>query len=296
MKEIVEHYKKVHKIGLNLKSFDGRDFPFEEFENEFKTFSMFKEKKLTVLKDIFSGKKDQERFQDIFKELKQSDDIILIFEEGKPDSRTSLYKFLKKYGKSQEFKPLEGANLRKWVEDQFARLGTNITKEGLEKLILSAGNDSWQLSNEIKKLASFKRKGKVELKDVDLLVKPKFETDIFRTIDAIAQKRRKAALILIHKHLEKGDNPLYLLTMINFQFRNLLMVKDLMEKNQPYYNIQKITGLHPFVVRKSYEQAGSFSLENLKKIYRKIFEVDLAIKRGKMGAEAALDLLLADLI
>lgn len=293
LREIIEHYKKVHKTGLNFKSFEGKEFPFEDFENESKTSSMFKEKKLTILKNIFSDKKNQEKFIEILKGLKQTDDIILIFEEGKPDSRTLLYKFLKKHSKSQEFESLEGVTLGKWLKDQFVKLGADITQEALERLILSAGNDSWQLSNEVKKLASFKRKGKVETKDVDLLVKPRIESDIFRTIDAIAQKRRKTALVLIHKHLEKGDNPLYLLTMINFQFRNLLMIKDLMEKNQPYCTIQKITGLHPFVIKKSYEQAGSFSLKDLKKIYQKIFEADLAIKRGKMGAETALDLLLS---
>ncbi len=293
LREIIEHYKKVHKTGLNFKSFEGKEFPFEDFENESKTSSMFKEKKLTVLKNIFSDKKNQEKFIEILKGLRQADDIILIFEEGKPDSRALLYKFLKKHSKSQEFKLLEGATLEKWLKDQFVKLGADINQEALGKLILSAGNDSWQLSNEVKKLASFKRKGKVEAKDVDLLVKPRIESDIFKTIDAIAQKKRKAALVLIHKHLEKGDNPLYLLTMINFQFRNLLMIKDLMEKNQPYYTIQKITGLHPFVVKKSYEQASSFSLRELKKIYQKIFEADLAIKRGKMGAEVALDLLLS---
>jgi len=296
LREITEHYKKVHKTGLNFKSFEGKEFPFEDFENESKTSSMFKEKKLVVLKNIFSDKKNQEKFLKILKGLGQTDDIILIFEEGKPDSRTLLYKFLKKHSKSQEFEPLKGARLKKWLRDQFTELGADITQEALDKLILSVGSDSWQLSKEAEKLASFKMKDKVEAEDIDLLVKPRIETDIFRTIDAIAQKKRKTALVLIHKHLEKGDNPLYLLAMINFQFRNLLVIKDLIERNQPYHAIQKVSGLHPFVVRKSYQQAGSFSLEDLKKIYQKIFEADLAVKRGKMGAEAALDLLLSGLI
>ena len=179
LREIIEHYKKVHKTGLNFKLFEGKEFPFEDFENESKTSSMFKEKKLTILKNIFSDKKNQEKFIEILKGLKQADDIILIFEEGKPDSRTLLYKFLKKHSKSQEFEPLGGATLEKWLKDQFVKLGADITQEALGKLILSVGNDSWQLSNEVKKLASFKRKGKVEAKDVDLLVKPRIESDIF---------------------------------------------------------------------------------------------------------------------
>ena len=92
--------------------------------------------------------------------------------------------------------------------------------------------------------------------------------------------------------MEKGDNPLYLLSMINYQFKNLLIVKDLMGKQRPYYFIQKITRLHPFVVKKSYQQAGKFTFSELKKIYWKIFQADLDIKTGKINPETALDLLI----
>jgi len=130
---------------------------------------------------------------------------------------------------------------------------------------------------------------------VELMVKPKIEADIFKTIDALAQRNKKQALYLIRKHLEKGDPPLYILSMINFQFRNLLVVKDLIERQKPYYAILKITKLHPFVVRKSYEQAGKFTLPELKKIYQKIFQADLSIKTGRMEPETALDLFLTEL-
>ena len=135
----------------------------------------------------------------------------------------------------------------------------------------------------------------IEVKDVELLVKPKIETDIFKTIDAIASKNKKQALELLHKHLEKGDSPLYLLTMINFQFRNLLIIKDLIRKGRPFYTFQKATSLHPYVVKKSYSQTQRFTIEELKKIYLKIFQVDLAVKTGKAEPETALDLLIAEI-
>jgi len=80
--------------------------------------------------------------------------------------------------------------------------------------------------------------------------------------------------------------------MINYQFRNLLLVKDLIEKREPYSAILRKSQLHPFVVRKSLAQARSFSLPELKKIYQKIFQADLSIKTGKTEAKAALDILI----
>ena len=79
--------------------------------------------------------------------------------------------------------------------------------------------------------------------------------------------------------------------MVAYQFRNLLIIKELMEKGEPYGAIAKKSGLHPFVVQKTYYLCNQFSLLELKKIYNKIFQTDADIKIGKIEPELALDLL-----
>jgi DNA polymerase-3 subunit delta len=293
LQEIIASYKKIHKSGLNLTYFDAEKLKFEEFKDTFQQVSMFDEKKLAVLLNIFSNKDFKEKLFDNLSFFLDAKDIILLYEEDKILERDKLLKLLKKQAKAQEFPLLDGAKLRNWIKQEFAKFKTEINSEVADKIIDFAGNDLWQISNEVKKLVSFKKGKRINVEDVELLVKPKIESDIFKTIDAIAAKNRKQALLLIHNHLEKGGNPVYLLSMINFQFRNLLMVKELIEKQKPYYAIAKMTKLHPFVVRKSYQQAAGFSFAELKKIYQQLFEVDLAIKTGKMGSEAALDLFLS---
>ena len=151
------------------------------------------------------------------------------------------------------------------------------------------------MSNEIKKIISFKRKGSVSVEDIETLIESKIDVDIFKTIDAIASRNKKRALELIRGHLKKGDYPLLILSMINFQFRNTVIVKDMMEKNIPYGDILKKTRLHPFVIRKSCNLARKFSKEELKKIYQNIFKVDLNIKTGKVEPQTALDVLVAQI-
>jgi len=182
------------------------------------------------------------------------------------------------------------------VKKEFGKYSAEIEPQGVEILINFAGNNLWQLSNEIKKLVFFKRNQKIEIKDVEFLVRPKIETDIFKTIDAIAVKNKKRALELIHKHLEKGDSPLYLFSMINFQFRNLLIIKDLIDQHKTHNTILSETKLHPFIIKKSYLQIKKFDLGELKKIYQKIFQVDLAIKTGKVEPETALDMLVTEVV
>lgn len=291
---MIEEYKKAHKGALTLKSFGEENFDLEDVKIETQTASIFQEKKLIIFKNILSLLKKEPRSPDLLEEFQKSEDIIIFSEEKDFNEKNSLVKFLKKNAKSQEFRPLEGEKLKKWAKEEFLNLEKDISAAALDKLVSFTGNDLWQLSNDIKKLVNFQPEGKVEEKSIELLVKPTIELDIFRTIDAIAEKNKKRALFLIHKHLERGDSPVYLLSMINFQFRNLLIVKDLIEKNLPYYLISKTSKLHPFVVRKTYQQAGKFTFQEIKKIYQKIFQADLDIKTGKISSETALDLLLTE--
>jgi len=294
LNEIIEQYRKIHKSGLNLKYFDGENLNFQEFKNEIQSVSMFAEKKLIILRNTINNEKFKESFLADSKKFINSSDVILFYEEGKIPKEDSLIKILKKAEKSQEFQLLEGQRLKSWARKEFNNCRADINPGALEKLIDFVGNDLWQFSNEIRKLANYKKNQKIKLEDVELLVRPNEESDIFKTINSLASKDKKQALELIHKHLEKGDSPLYLLAMISFQFRNLLIIKNLGQKYQSPYAISKITHFHPFLVKKCYALTQKFTIPELKKIYQKIFEVDLSIKTGKLEPEAALDLLIAE--
>jgi DNA polymerase-3 subunit delta len=295
LNEIIKHYKKIHKSGLNLRYFEGENLNFQDFKNEVETISMFQEKKLLVLKDVFSNKDFQKEFLREGENFVRSDNIILFYEKKEIDKNNSFLKFLKKNSKFQEFELLKGRKLINWVKKELRKYQVAVEPEVFEEFTNRVGSDLWQMENEIKKLVNYKNGQKIKKEDVKLLVKPKIETDIFKTIDAISEKKKNQALLLLHQHLEKGDAPLYLLAMINFQFRNLLEIKDLAEKNIPYYKIINKSDLNPFLVKKSYRQAQRFTLWQLKKIYQKIFQVDLAIKTGKVEPETALDLFIAEI-
>lgn len=295
LNEIIENYKKAHKKGLNLKYFEEKDLDFGEIQNEIQQTSIIAGNKMLILEDTFSNVDFKEKFLKNSKNFISSKDLILFYEEREISGTNSLLKLLKKSGKSQEFKLLEGQNLKNWIKKEFNSYTAKTESLVIEKLINFLGNDSWQLSNEIKKLATYKKNKIIQARDVELLVKPKIDVDIFKTIDAIAEKNKKQALSLLHKHLEKGDSPLYLLSMINFQFRNLIQIKSLVEKNCTYQNIQKSTKLHPYVVKKSLWQARSFSFPELKKIYQKIFKADINIKTGRIDPETVLDLLITEI-
>lgn len=299
LEEIILGYKEKNKSGLSLLYIDAGEMQFKDFYSNLKINSMFAEKKLVVLKNVFrpalkesvseKDSKFQEEFLDSIKDLENTKDIIVIYEDKAPDKRTKLFKVLQKSNlagqvKCQEFEKLDFSKVKDWAAKEFLKNKIKINTDALDLLVGFVGNDLWQMANEITKVSNYGQGRVVSKEDVELLVKPNVENDIFKTIDALASKNKKLALSLLHKHLDNGEAPLYLLSMIAYQFRNLLIIKE----------SPRNTGLHPFVVQKSSYLCRQFTMEELKKIYQKIFQIDCDIKTGKIEAETAIDLLLSE--
>ena len=267
LEEIVESYKKSNKSGLGLYFLDGESADFHNFMQELQTVSMFQEKKLIVLKNVFENPEFKNAFLAQAPKLADQPHIIIFYEESQIASNDSLFKFLAENAKVQEFEHLAGQKLRNWAKREFQKYGTDIDSLALETMAACVGSDLWRFSNEIKKISAFKKDKKVEIEDVRLLVRPKIEADIFKTIGSLASKNKKQALSSMRRHLEKGDSPLYLLAMINYQFRSLLT------RRNSYY----------------------FSPAEIKEIYGKLLETDLKIKTGQLDPQTALDLLIAEI-
>ena len=289
LKGIIKEYQTKHKTGLNLVHFREENLDFDKLKEKIEAISMFDEKKLIILENIFNNKDFQENFFEYAKKnkLKDNQDVIVVLpQEGK----LALTGLKSQLSLSEEFKPLTERQLVNWVKNRI-----NINQGAVQKLISFVGNNLWQLDNEINKLVSYKTNQQINQEDVDLLVKAKMDVNIFKTIDALAQKDKKTALRLLHEHLEQGENEIYLFSMFVYQMRTLLKLKDLMEKGTPFYNLAKKSGLHPFVVKKSCHQLKGFSLEQLKKNYQRLLEIELALKKGRIDGPTALDMLVVEI-
>jgi len=222
-REIIETFQKIHNSSLNLAELDCARAELADLKGILQTVSMFPEKKLVVLHNPFSNAQFTEASAEFKKLLEQaSKDIVVFVQEGPCKKTTALFKFLQKNARVQEFALLGGARLIAWIQKEFQQYDVTISKILAEQLARGVGSDLWQLSNEIKKLAAFqKSSGKLKASDIHMLVRTNAEGDIFATIDAIAQKNKKQALGLLYRHLQKGDSPYYLFTMLTYQFRTI---------------------------------------------------------------------------
>lgn len=290
--EILNFYQK-EKGGFNFSYINAIKDDFKKVKETNSQSSLFKDKKLILIENIFKNKEFKDAFLKEINLFLSTENIILISEDEKIKKNDSLFSFLIKNTKHQEFELLKPFQIKKWIEKKVKENGFSIEEEALN--LLATSNDLWKINNEIKKLISFSDNKKITKKNVLILTNIETETDIFKTIEAISKKNKKQAISLLYNHLKKGESPLYLLSMISYQFKNLIILKELVDQNFSFHELIKKSQLHPFVIKKSLPLLNLFSFPELKNIYSKLFQIDTNIKIGKIEAEAGLEILIAEI-
>ena len=286
--------KYVEKYGdTNLETFED-GFELGKIKGAITALPFLADKRLVIIKNIFKSKSKDilDGISEIL-EYVPEETITIFWEEAVPDKRTVLFKKLIKE-KSEEFEKLQGYKLTKWIEDDVADKGGKISGKNAEKLASYVGDDLNQLENEIAKLVTFRSEEEISSEDIDLLVNSKLSGNIFNLVDAVGTGDYRKTAQYMHELLAQGENEIYILTMIVRQFRNLILIKDY-EGKLDKIGIAKEVGLHPFVVQKGMAQARKFSIQELKNMYEKLLDTDIAIKTGEKEPLLALDLLVKEL-
>lgn len=291
---LIGRYKTKHPSGMNLFSVDlSESANITTLENALQSSSFFNEHKLIVCKNSFIKKPGSELLGKYIKEhdLDKATDITLIVTENMSAKELSiknkeLFKTLTSVKNlTQEIEPLEGNKLLEWVRKEFEARDCSIELGTAKNLVNLVGTDSWSIINEIEKLTGYKT-GEITTADITNLVTSKINLSIFDLIDSLGTKDRRRGLELLYKELRTGRDPYYILTMIIYQFRNLLIVKDLQNRSYSESEIIKKSKLNPFVVKKIIKS--HVNLLEASKTYRTLLAFDTGFKTGELDIENSL--------
>jgi DNA polymerase III delta subunit len=171
-----------------------------------------------------------------------------------------------------------------------------IGKDAQKELLKRVGSDLFRLRNELEKLSSFKggEEREISWEDVNNLVKMEISNNIFEAVEALAIGSRVRALEALRKNFLEGENPIYIFSMYIYQFRNILIAKDFLEKGR-LGEIGRVLRVPPYALEKIKREAQRFSRKNLLKIFEKFQSLDLSLKTGKIEGEEALEVLVIGL-
>lgn len=272
------------------------NFSYVDFINAVNSRSLLTSNKMVVIEDVLTlGAKDlQIKIIDYLTNQHQ-EDLLLVFKENKdPDKRLKLFKILNKY-LTEQYELLRPHQAREWLKNRTQKLNINLSVEAGNLLLGDFSQDLWRLSNELDKLTSFADKQTITENMVKTLVPQAINDNIFQTIDALAKRNIKLANRLIANQLFLGTSEQQLLAMVAYQFRNITLLKSLVDKGIRTADLAKVSRMHPYVAQKTIGFAHSFSKLKLVKIFLALNKIDKATKTGKIPPNVGLDILVAQI-
>ncbi len=259
------------------------------------------EKRMVVLKNLLVCKNDDLQTE-VIKRIKEDSfpqTNVIIFWEATDNFKTKIGKelltLLNKGKFCNNFDELKGVHLNKWIKDEIENRGGKIDNNAVLYLATETKGDTWHLNSLINQLVSYCDNKEINTSDVQLFLDEKADDNIFNLVDAIVGKRGKEAYKMIQEQYRIGEDVQFIFAMILRQFRIMLEIRDLFERQNLTNSseLAKKLSLHPFVVKKTLPLIRHYNMEKLKQIYEDLLGLDRQIKTGQGDQEVLLDMFVA---
>jgi|GEM_PF-870059 len=255
---------------------------------------LFATKRLVIIRGICKSTADADWLKARLKNIDPATTVVFV-ESSQPDKRSKLYKMLAKLCQTEVFEPLKGADWRRVAESIITATGTRIGYNAKPYLITATEGDGWLLTNIIDQLQLYCGARLIEQSDIDLFIHRQPGGNSFQMLDAIAQNRTGTAYRQLQDLWRSKEDPVKVLGAIGFQYRSLALIKAAQDDGIAQNELARRTALHPFVVSKLLSLSRKYSWEWVSSVYSEIAKIDEGIKRGKIEAEAGIELLMYNL-
>lgn len=294
---------------FNFNLFDSIKDDFDLILDSCETLPFMGEKRMVIVKakELLSGNKnilDKENEERLVKYISNMPETTcLVFIAGdKIDKRKKLVKEIKLNGKILEFVKLNRSALLKWIQKILSNNEKKIKVEALNLLIDSLGyleRDSsitlYDVENELRKLCNYTAdKSVIESIDIEKIMSKPLENNIFLLVDAVADKNGDLALNIFNQMLLTGEPEARILHMIVRQFKILNRVRLMVDRGYTALSIAPKIALPQYIAKKYVKQANEFSANELLYILNRAVEAERKIKRGRMAAKLAIEILITE--
>ena len=163
------------------------------------------------------------------------DATCLIFEAASVDNRRVGVKLLDAHATRVVCDPPgRKSDVRRWVESSTEARGFRFEPEAIAYLLEMVGTDLQRLSQEMDKVSLYAGESNtMGAGDLQALLGRSREHSVFELTDALADSRRDAALIVLNRLLDDGEEPVRILAMVSWIIRQLIIAQDLAARGCP---------------------------------------------------------------
>lgn len=276
---------KYNIVDNNIIKYDLED-NLDNIIEEASMISLFGDTKLILINATFKEDIDVDKLEEYLKHY-NNNTYIVFMSNDKVDTRRKLYKLITKYGTIEEVNS-DNNYIRSYIKEYIKDYMIDIN------YFLSKVSDNLDnIKNELDKLMLYKMEDKnITNKDIDDLVIPNIEEDIFALTDSVITNNIDKSITLYNKFMDKNYEPIYIIGLLGNQFTLLYQVKKLYNMGKNNNEIASILGVHPYRVKLAIQNSYYYTEEDLIKYIYKLGNLDKDIKTGNIDKTLGLELFL----
>ena len=279
---------------LNFAYFDMKEVDYKSLELELVSLPFFADEKIVILDhfvDITTAKKryltddELKSFEDYLENPLPSSKLV-IFAEGKLDSKRRLVKLLKRDAtvfeaiepKEQEIR----AYFQKWAQE----LGLTFAGKSFEQLLIKSGFQFSEIQKNLLFLQAYKDNGDITEEDIVEAIPKTLQDNIFDLTQLILGKKIDQARDLVKDLTLQREDEIKLIAIMLGQFRLYTQVKILLESGQTESQMVSSLGHYlgrnpnPYQIKFALRDTRALSLNFLQDSIRYLIQADYQIKTG----------------
>ena len=280
---------------MNYSYYQGKDVNAAEVIDMSETMPFLADKRVIILENTGFAKDGNDALAD-YVNSGIPDTTVIIMVEQAVDKRTRLYKAIDKAGRCVSFDIQNDDTLKKWILGRLKREGRQISAQTLDIFLETVGTDMYTIFGELEKLISYTMDRKsITQADVESVCCVRLQNRVFDMISLMGLKKSSEAVKIYHEILSLKESPYGVLALIVRQFNYMLQIGDMLSLGMNNKTIASNVGLSPYVVGKYIPQVKNFSIDEMKKILEACAETDHNVKRGDMGIELGVELLILEI-
>ncbi|HSR68397.1 MAG TPA: DNA polymerase III subunit delta [Acidobacteriota bacterium] len=178
---------------------------------------------------------------------------------------------------------------QQWVRRRARDEGFEMEQAAARRLVELSGEDLQRLDNELEKLFLYTLKDrKITLQAVSDMTLQARDYDVFALIGAVAENDSKKALSILGRLFEAGNTPQAVLAMLYWNFRRLLVAKELLEERRMrFWDVLKKLKIWSYKGKE--QQVRRYSRAHLQRLLVRLRETDRLLKSTSSNEKAALE-------
>ena len=279
---------------LNFAYFDMKEVVYKDVELELVSLPFFADEKIVILDhfvDITTAKKrfltdDELKSFEEYLDNPSATTKLLIFAEGKLDSKRRLVKLLKRDAKVFDAVEAKEQELRQYFQKWSQKQGLQFVGQSFENLLIKSGFQFSEIQKNLLFLQSYKEDSVIEEEDIVNAIPKTLQDNIFDLTQFILTKKMDQARDLVRDLTLQGEDEIKLIAVMLGQFRTFIQVKILAESGQTESQIASSLGSflgrnpNPYQIKFALRDARGLSLSFLKQAISYLIETDYQIKTG----------------